>query len=331
MKRFGISSALIALSVLGLSGSGVAGAAYQQQSQDVLVGTFTVREAAPGWVGVGFDAVSIGDSTLTLVSYVHPGSPAARAGLRRGDRVLRVNGTFADVRLIELLGSRIRPGDPYAFDVLRGGDTLALALVAEQGPGYPTVIQARMQSELDTLARLISVALDSLQVVERLPQLTVRTQSAEQGTVTLVVSSAADGQVPSPATTVRASAEFRPDPATAPGTIVRRPGAVAAWNSTSALGTYAEGARRVAGAELHRVSPDLGRYLGVDRGLLVTAVAPGSPAARSSLRPGDVLLAVNGRDVDTLDSFRKLLGFPSAQSVMSIQRRGEPLDLELRR
>jgi len=375
MKRIGTRPTLGALVGLALSGAGIQAAPLLQQN--VLVGRVAVGEVAPGWVGVGFDQVSTGDSTLILVNSVHPGSPAARAGLRQGDRILRVNGTRATFPMIESLGPRIQPGDPYAFDVLRRGDTLGLALVAERHPGSSAVIETRIQSQLDTLRMLIGVTLDSLHVAQRLPPLRVRTEDGEEGTVTLVVSSAPTPRGTGTTATFRTSSEFLPDarhfaeawslrdsartvfelapertvastldeargiardvvrelrrPEPPRGSAGRTPDAVAVWNTTSPLDTYAEGARRVAGAELHRMSPDLGRYMGIDRGLLITEVAPATPAARSGLQPGDVLLAVNGIEVESLDAFRKLLSFPAVASVLTVHRRGESIEVELRR
>lgn len=53
----------------------------------------------------------------------------------------------------------------------------------------------------------------------------------------------------------------------------------------------------VAGAEMVRVTPELGEPFGVERGLLVLSVAANSPAARSGLRGGDVIVRVNGDEV----------------------------------
>jgi S1-C subfamily serine protease len=53
----------------------------------------------------------------------------------------------------------------------------------------------------------------------------------------------------------------------------------------------------VAGAELVRVTPDLGESFGVETGVLVLSVAPNTPAAQSGLRGGDVIVRVNGDEV----------------------------------
>jgi serine protease Do len=53
----------------------------------------------------------------------------------------------------------------------------------------------------------------------------------------------------------------------------------------------------LAGAEMARVSPELGEAFGVERGVLILTVGQNTPAARAGLRGGDVILKVNGQDV----------------------------------
>jgi len=66
------------------------------------------------------------------------------------------------------------------------------------------------------------------------------------------------------------------------------------------------------------------RYFGLDRprGMLVTEAAPGSPAARAGVRPGDLLLAVGGTELDDKDQY---LGALRTSTV------GETLALLVRR
>jgi len=59
------------------------------------------------------------------------------------------------------------------------------------------------------------------------------------------------------------------------------------------------------GAKLQVVTPDLVESLGVGRpmGAAVVSVAPGSPAARAGLRPRDVIVSVDGREVEDPNAF----------------------------
>jgi Do/DeqQ family serine protease len=60
---------------------------------------------------------------------------------------------------------------------------------------------------------------------------------------------------------------------------------------------------RLAGATFAPVD-DSARGATTDRGIVVQALQPGSPAARAGLRQGDVILSVNRRPVTTMDAFR---------------------------
>jgi len=64
------------------------------------------------------------------------------------------------------------------------------------------------------------------------------------------------------------------------------------------------------------------RANGDNRGVQVQAIAPGSPAARSGLRPGDVVIGVNRRPVENLADFQKLAS-PQAPELLLHVRRGQ--------
>ena len=58
------------------------------------------------------------------------------------------------------------------------------------------------------------------------------------------------------------------------------------------------------------LTPDLAENLGVDRslkGVVVTQVEPGGPAADAGLRRGDVILEVNRQPVKDADAYKKAL------------------------
>lgn len=63
------------------------------------------------------------------------------------------------------------------------------------------------------------------------------------------------------------------------------------------------------GVSLGQLTPAIQRSLGVesDRGALVTAVDPGSPAAAASLRPGDVIVDLAGEPVQDVEDLLRIL------------------------
>lgn len=75
----------------------------------------------------------------------------------------------------------------------------------------------------------------------------------------------------------------------------------------------------LAGAELTDADPNDPDSGGLE-GVLVSAVAEGSPAAQRGLRPGDVIIAVNRRRVDGVDALREVA--EGSQSLLLNIRRG---------
>ena len=61
------------------------------------------------------------------------------------------------------------------------------------------------------------------------------------------------------------------------------------------------------GATLMPITDQLADYFGVKEGLLVTAVAADTPASRAGLKAGDVLLAVNGTNVERASDVGRVL------------------------
>jgi C-terminal processing protease CtpA/Prc len=76
----------------------------------------------------------------------------------------------------------------------------------------------------------------------------------------------------------------------------------------------------IAGAHVQQFdAAALKEHFGVDSGLLVLSVVPGTPAARAGLKDGDVIVSANGRSVNS-----------PAQFSRSIERaRGDSLSLEI--
>lgn len=90
------------------------------------------------------------------------------------------------------------------------------------------------------------------------------------------------------------------------------------------------GLRALGGAEFAELNAGLGRYFRRDRGLLVLAVAAGSPAARAGLEPGDVVTAAGGEEVATLPELRRATARAAEGRLrLSVLRDGRARQVEM--
>ncbi|MGH7820881.1 MAG: DegQ family serine endoprotease, partial [Candidatus Binatia bacterium] len=81
------------------------------------------------------------------------------------------------------------------------------------------------------------------------------------------------------------------------------------------------------GLTVQNLTPEIAESLGIDRttrGVVVTAVEPGSPADDAQLRRGDVILEVNRESIKDADAFRKAVkGSEKGKSVLLLVKRGD--------
>ncbi|WP_309086525.1 DegQ family serine endoprotease [Chelativorans sp.] len=91
--------------------------------------------------------------------------------------------------------------------------------------------------------------------------------------------------------------------------------------------------RPYVGANFERVTADIADALGMERpaGALVTNVAPESPAARAGLQSADVVVAVNGKPVETPEALGyRLATLPIGETAeIEVLRNGEQLRLAM--
>ncbi len=83
------------------------------------------------------------------------------------------------------------------------------------------------------------------------------------------------------------------------------------------------------GLAVEDITPNLARRFGLraTKGALVVQVAPGSAAAEAGLRPGDVVMDINGRTVKNAADFQRLLGALEKGAVarLLVKRQGHSL------
>lgn len=273
------------------------------------------RVVAPrGWIGVSMNPEQTAEQERRSgveIRQVSPNSPAARAGVRGGDRILRVNGQAATRTGIEAL--QLAPGDTVRLRTRRGRQEQNVAVVAAPrsysitirgvpgGNGNVTVIR------VDSLQALVHDQLRSADTIFRRLDRQLRSDSVRRRLERVVVRADSLGRL-------RAMGRD--------SIVVIGPESI----------IFNAGLRAVAGAEFTEVNPELGRYFGVTQGLLATRVSEGTPAARSGLRSGDVITAAGGRPVRNVADLRTAVrqAGDSKQVRLSIMRQSAKQELNLR-
>lgn len=279
-----------------------------------LASGLAVGQEPPGWVGVSMDVVTTsqegGTRTFVRIADVQMGSPAALAGVMPGDLLLRVNelsGGSELARLPTLL--RLHVGDSVRMVVRRGTETYEARMTAG---ARPAVVMAPkpapvLMPDPDSLVASITRAMDSLRV---------QLAQGREGTRVRVWTEAPSP--PSPSGTPRA-----PE---APEAAMWQLDASGSFNP---LAPYVLGRNRVAGAEVIDVRPELAGYFGVDAGVLVVDVPPGTLAAASGLRPGDVIIELADNPVGSVRDLRARIAGPGNPLEVQVVRHGERVRLLL--
>jgi serine protease DegQ len=87
------------------------------------------------------------------------------------------------------------------------------------------------------------------------------------------------------------------------------------------------------GVELQEITPELAESfkLGTTAGVLVAGVQRGSPADRAGVKPGDIIMMVNGNQAKDPDSMRNLIVAltPGKQATLKLKRDRSDLELQV--
>jgi len=270
-----------------------------------------------GYMGIlfGWD-----DGGTASVRDVIPQSPADRAGVRRGDVVVRIDGRAPTEDAVDDLREGLDPGDTVRLTLRRDGREEQRTIVAaerrdvtvmrvpREGPGGIYSIprgDERIVIRMDTLEMHIDSLrhrMDSLRVFLRRrtgDSLVIRFDTAMRvmrdslvRTLPRMESRLREGLTPF---------------------------------------FYEFGMRSMAGAEFAEMNAGLGRYFHTNEGLLVLQVAPRTPSARAGLQPGDVVVEAAGRRVARVGDLRESFGRADGQGVrLTVLRDGRRVQVPVR-
>jgi len=88
------------------------------------------------------------------------------------------------------------------------------------------------------------------------------------------------------------------------------------------------------GVELQEITPELADSfkLGTTAGVLVAGVQRGSPADRAGIKPGDIIMMVDGKQAKDPDSMRNLIValMPGKQATLKLKRGQNDIELQVR-
>lgn len=113
------------------------------------------------------------------------------------------------------------------------------------------------------------------------------------------------------------------------GGVTPAPAAPGEWTGPVVLWQEVDG---VAGARVETISEGLGKAIGVDEGVLVMRVRPGTPAAKAGLRDGDVIVRAAGQRIRTVPELRNLMAAsdPEEGVKLLIRREKKERDITIR-
>jgi serine protease Do len=250
---------------------------------------FSTRTTPRGYLGVVLESeqrTRIRDGKVftefvspSVVLSVTAGSPAAKAGVEAGDTIIA-------------LGRASLPGEVVMSEVVKPGERLPVKL-------------RRHGSE-----RVVTVTVGTDPNAGTTPTL---------GYFEFTVEPECSGEACGPARSLTITARGA-DGATVPP----RPAAVAPrapsplLRGFEVMPNWSAADYPFAGAMMTSITDDLQELTGVDEGILVLRVAPGTPASSSGLRGGDVIIRVNDEECDGVGDLQRAVQRASSRGGRSV-------------
>lgn len=315
----------------------------------------TIAARPPGgWIGIVTDTVRpfagrSDDPALGIrVTAVQVSGPAELGGVRPGDIVLAWNGRALDSQSYQAWLSAVAdldPGQPIVLRLMRDGVERDVTVVASDLPAGEYDLRLDMtgftitmdDSSMSVGYRRLQVSPDARTRAERFQGIGVvgaggadppggagvvpNSTVAELGVDSMALDTVAD-ELAAPRGTAGMTRRLAED--------IDRAFAQAAQAGAfpvSPLDPFALGSVVLGGARVRTLSGGLGRYFGLEQGVLVLEVVTMSPASSAGFRPGDVVVAVADSEVATLAQLRAQLSVAQLPVQVTVVRRGERVAL----
>jgi hypothetical protein len=250
-----------------------------------------------GYMGlnfVGIEVRKLGDAPAQYyfgdnprIVSVDPGSPAEKAGIEPADEVVAIAGN--DARKPVPLGTLLKPGARVTVRFTRDGRSNERTVVVGKRPDDSGTPCAQV-NEIVGLHGYPQAAF----MKQRLPEPPKATPGGAQSSFSF------GGE----------------------GGAIARTGP----NGFAFMTPYPTmGPAMLGGAALITLDADWRETLGVDKGLLVTLVAPGSPAQEAGLKKGDVIVGAGDDAIATMGAFWRIVNSAGTDGVaLKLVRGGKP-------
>lgn len=275
------------------------------------------RRPGGGYMGILFAWDD--DDDVAIVRDVVPESPADRAGVRRGDEIVRLNGHAATEEAVDDLREALKPGDSVRLTVRRDGREEQRTLVAAERPQrLGTMIPREGPGGVYTIPpgdRRIVIRLDTLEahvdsMRRRMDSLRVHLRRQHGDSLVIRFDTL---------TRIMRDSLVRVLPR-----MQQRLGEELPF-------LFEFGMRSMAGAEFTEMNTGLAKYFHTNEGLLVLQVSPQTPAARAGLQPGDVVVEAGGRRMARVADLRQAFTRADGQEVqLSVLREGRRQQVRVR-
>ena len=240
-----------------------------------------------GWIGIATTGVQLkeqrGDGTTFIrfleppvVESVDPGSPADRVGVRAGDVLVEIGGqrllqtrvSFADL---------LRPGTPIAIKLQRDGETFVLEPRVEPLPEVTMTPCAWVDAGTEYVVRPMPARAPAIVRVESSPgKFSYGFATARRDTSSGVRTTTGSGSG---------------------GVVMAGP----------MVAQFTGGTNSLAGVQLIALSPESSRRFGVEHGILVNQVAPGTPGRKAGLQGGDILVSADSVEVRSIQQLQRVI------------------------